>query len=295
MLETLAPAKINLYLHVTGQREDGYHFLDSLVAFTNVGDFLRLEPAASFSFEMKGPMAALLAHEDSENNLAVRAARILAKTLGKPLNLRLTLTKNLPVASGIGGGSTDAAAALRLLAAHWRMPPDAPLLHEIAASLGQDVPCCLAAQSCYFQGIGDIITPAQALPLTHAVLVNPNRAVPTPAVFKARQGGFTLANPLASPPSTPAALASALAERTNALTEAACSLCPAINDVLAALQAQPSCLLARMSGSGATCFGLFEDRGAAKQAAAALHQEHPDWWVTAAFLPASIERLALTS
>ncbi len=295
MLETLAPAKINLYLHVTGQRADGYHFLDSLVAFTNIGDFLRLEPAATFSFEMNGPMAAALAQGDHENNLAVRAARILAKTLDKPLNLRLTLTKNLPIASGIGGGSTDAAAALRLLAAHWHMPPAAPLLHEIAASLGQDVPCCIAAQSCYFQGIGDITTPAQDLPLTHIVLVNPNKALSTPSVFKARQGAFTPAQPLTSSPSTPAALASVLAERTNSLTEAACSLCPEINAVLAALQAQPDCLLARMSGSGATCFGLFEDRGAAKQAAAALYQANPIWWVTAAFLPAPIDPLALSS
>ncbi|MFA6279619.1 MAG: 4-(cytidine 5'-diphospho)-2-C-methyl-D-erythritol kinase [Bdellovibrionales bacterium] len=295
MLETLAPAKINLYLHVTGRREDGYHFLDSLVAFTNIGDFLRLEPAASFSFEMNGPMAAALAQGDHENNLAVRAARILAKTLDKPLNLRLTLTKNLPIASGIGGGSTDAAATLRLLAAHWRMPPDAPLLHDIAASLGQDVPCCIAAQSCYFQGIGDITTPAQDLPLTHIVLVNPNQALSTPSVFKARTGAFTPANPLPITPQTPTELASLLAARTNGLTEAACSLCPEIKDVLAALQAQPDCLLARMSGSGATCFGLFADRGAAKQAASALYKEHPSWWVTAAFLPATIEPLALLS
>lgn len=295
MLETLAPAKINLYLHVTGQRADGYHFLDSLVAFANVGDFLRLEPAADFSFAIEGPMAASLAQEESENNLAVRAARMVAKALGQSLNLRLTLIKNLPIASGIGGGSTDAAAALRLLAAHWRMPPNAPLLYEIAASLGQDVPCCLAAQSCCFQGIGDSTTPAPNLPLTHVVLVNPNKTVSTPAVFKARQGEFVPAQPLTTPPSTPVDLASALSLRTNSLTEAACSLCPEIKEVLTAIQDQPPCLLARMSGSGATCFGLFDNRGAAKQAAANLYQAHPDWWVVAAFLPAPIEPLALAS
>ncbi|HAX91012.1 MAG TPA: 4-(cytidine 5'-diphospho)-2-C-methyl-D-erythritol kinase [Rhodospirillaceae bacterium] len=293
LLETLAPAKINLYLHVTGRRVDGYHFLDSLVAFTNVGDRLRLTPAPAFDFVIEGPMAAVLAGQDSENNLAVRAARMLAKALDKPLNVRLTLTKNLPIASGIGGGSTDAAAALRLLAAYWKLPPTAPLLHEIAALLGQDVPCCIAAESCYFEGIGDVTSPAPTLPLTHIVLVNPNKGLSTPSVFKARGGAFTPPAPFHVAPETVQDLATLLAARTNSLTEAAIGLCPDIQKVLTAIVGTQECLLSRMSGSGATCFGIYADRSSAKQAAATLYKEHPSWWVVPAFWPATMEKLAV--
>lgn len=291
MLTTNAPAKINLYLHVTGRRDDGYHLLDSLVAFTNVGDEMGLEKAPSFAFEMKGPMASVLAGEDPEKNLAVRAARILAQTVHKPLDVKLTLTKNLPVASGIGGGSTDAAAALRLLASHWGLAPDAPVLHEIAASLGQDVPCCIAARSCYFRGIGDVTDPAPPLPHTDLVLVNPNKALPTPSVFKARTGAFAPEARLERAPETAQELAALLASRTNSLSEAAQTLCPEIAEVLQALDRQESCLLSRMSGSGATCFGLFPDRATARMAAAAIYKERPDWWVVPASFPAESEML----
>lgn len=293
MFETLAPAKINLYLHVTGRREDGYHYLDSLVVFTNVGDRLRIEPASSFSFVIEGPMAAALSQEDPENNLAVRAARMLSTALNKPLDIKLTLTKNLPLASGIGGGSTDAAATLRLLAAYWRLPPSAPLLHDIAASLGQDIPCCIAAESCYFEGIGDVTTPAPELPLCHIVLVNPNEALATPAVFRARTGAFAPASPFHETPATVHDLVAALKERNNSLTESAITLCPAIATVLGALEQTQDCLLARMSGSGATCFGLFPDRASAKAAVAQIYKDHNDWWVVSTVFPTSMEKLAL--
>ncbi len=285
MLETFAPAKINLYLHVTGQRADGYHYLDSLVVFASVGDRLRLERGTGFSLAIEGPMASALAEQDMESNLVVKAARRLAEALAVPLDLKLTLIKNLPIASGIGGGSTDAAAALRLLAAYWGLSPEAPLLIEIAAALGQDVPCCLAANTCYFRDIGHITEPGPALPLTHMVLVNPNVSLPTPSVFKARTGPFSKPAPLATPPKTTLELVEALTSRHNDLSEPAISLCPAVHNVLAALSNQPSCLLARMSGSGATCFGLFEDRGSAREAAAKLHQLRPDWWVIPTIIP----------
>ncbi len=287
MIQTHAPAKINLYLHVTGRREDGFHLLDSLVVFASVGDALRLEEAEGFSFVMEGPMAGALAGEDPEKNLAVRGARALAAALQKPLNVKMTLTKNLPVASGIGGGSTDGAAALRLLAAHWRLAPEDPLLLSIAASLGQDVPCCVAAQTCYFQGIGDVTVPGPVLPHTDIVLVNPNKALPTPPVFKTRQGPFADPAPLIEQPEDSLALAAMLAARGNGLTEAAIALCPDVALVLKALAGQADCLLSRMSGSGATCFGLFPDRASARNAAAALYQAHPGWWVTAASFPTS--------
>ena len=284
-LHAFAPAKINLYLHVTGRREDGYHLLDSLVAFTNIGDSLRLEEATEFDFALEGPMAAALAAESPATNLAVRAVRKMAEELGRPLNIKLTLIKNVPIASGIGGGSSDAAAALRLLAEHWGVPPSDSLLTRIASGLGQDTPCCLNAATCYFQGIGDITEPGPDLPHTDIVLVNPNKALPTPEVYKARQGNFAAPARFDREPNSAAELAGMLHERSNGLTEAACKLMPEIRVMLAALAATTGCQLARMSGSGATCFGLYPDRSAARQAAARLYQDHPDWWVVPGFVP----------
>ena len=284
-LHAFAPAKINLYLHVTGRREDGYHLLDSLVAFTNIGDSLRLEAAADFSFALEGPMAATLAAESLDTNLAVRAVRMMAEEMGRPLNIKLTLVKNVPIASGIGGGSSDAAAALRLLAEHWGVPPTDSLLARIAASLGQDVSCCLDAATCYFCGIGDITEPGPDLPHTDIVLVNPNKALPTPDVYRARQGAFAVPARFDREPQSAAELAGMLHERSNGLTDAACRLMPEIRVVLAELAATVGCQLARMSGSGATCFGLYPDRSAARQAAARLFQDHPDWWVVPGFVP----------
>lgn len=286
MLTTRAPAKINLYLHLTGLRQDGYHYLDSLVAFTNVGDTLSLQEQDGFDFVIDGPMAGELAAFDPESNLVVRAAHILARTLEKQLNLKLTLTKHLPIASGIGGGSTDAAAALRLLATHWKLSLSSPMLQDIAATLGQDVPCCLSAETCYFRDIGDKTDPGPDLPLTHIVMANPGMALPTPSVYKARMGAFSPVSRLEFFPETPEELAQALATRNNDLTGAAISLCPSIKEVIDQLAAQPGCLLSRMSGSGATCFGLFTDRGEAKSAAAALMKDHEGWWVVPAFIPA---------
>jgi 4-diphosphocytidyl-2-C-methyl-D-erythritol kinase len=286
MLHAFAPAKINLYLHVTGRREDGYHLLDSLVAFANIGDQLRLEEASSFSFSLEGPMAAPLAAAGPDaDNLVVRAVLALAEELSRPLNLKLTLVKNLPLASGLGAGSSDAAAALRLLASHWGVPPTDALLYRIAAGLGQDVPCCLGAATCYFCDIGNVTDPGPDLPYTDIVLVNPNKALPTPDVFKARQGDFTPAARFQQVPKTSVELAGMLHERRNSLTEAACRLLPEIDEVLAALAASANCQLARMSGSGATCFGLYPNRSAAKQAAAKILQQHPGWWVVPGFLP----------
>ncbi len=280
-----APAKINLYLHITGKREDGYHLLDSLVAFTNIGDSLRLEAAPTFSFRMEGPRANALKQEPADSNLAVKAARELAKALGKTLHVKLTLTKNLPIASGIGGGSSDAAATLKALTEHWGFAPHAPLLRQIAAGLGQDIPCCLEAATCYFRDIGNAVDPGPALPHTDIVLVNPNEPLPTPAVYKARSGPFASAARFEKAPQNPAELAEMLRSRSNGLTDAACRLAPAIKDILAALEQSPDCLLARMSGSGATCFGLYPNRLAARQAASQILARHPDWWVVPGHLP----------
>ncbi len=273
-----APAKINLYLHVTGRRADGYHTLDSLVVFADVGDRLTLTPQTDFSFTLEGPLAEALRGEPPENNLVVRAAQKLAALTGNTLDAALTLYKCLPTASGIGGGSTDAAATLRLLALHWGLSLQDPRLFTLAASLGQDIPCCLQAQTCYFKGIGAETDPGPALPPLPAVLVNPRQAVPTPAVFQARQGAFQPEARLTDTPSTPADLAAMLKARTNGLAAPAIQLLPAIGEVLKALESTPDILLARMSGSGATCFGLYATQDQAQKAAAQITTQHPSWW-----------------
>ncbi|RAI58647.1 4-(cytidine 5'-diphospho)-2-C-methyl-D-erythritol kinase [Roseicella frigidaeris] len=273
MLAEFAPAKVNLYLHVTGRRADGYHLLDSLAVFGPAGDVLALAPAASLTLALEGPFGGALAAEP--DNLVLRAARALAAAAGRPAAAGLTLTKHLPVASGIGGGSADAAAALRGLHRLWDLGLDAAALAGIAASLGADIPVCLGRRPMRMGGIGEVLTPAPILPACGLLLANPGLALATPAVFRARQGGFS--PPAALPTRWPdgPAMARDLAALRNDLEAPAIALCPPIGTVLAALRSLPGCLLARMSGSGATCFGLFADAAAARAAATRLPA---GWW-----------------
>jgi 4-diphosphocytidyl-2-C-methyl-D-erythritol kinase len=268
-----APAKVNLFLHVTGRRADGYHLLDSLVVFAGVGDTLRAEAAETLSLQVTGPFAAGLAGE--VDNLVLRAARALAEEAGVAPRGRLTLEKNLPVASGIGGGSADAAAALRLLSRLWGLPVEPAVLARLAAGLGADVPVCLAGRASRMGGIGERLAPAPALPDCGLVLVNPRVGVATAEAFRARRGSWSEAALLPQGWTDAAAMAADLARSRNDLEPAAIGLQPVIGEVLAALRAMPSCLLARMSGSGATCFGVFADAAAAANAAPSLR---PDWW-----------------
>jgi 4-diphosphocytidyl-2-C-methyl-D-erythritol kinase len=284
-----APAKLNLYLHVTGRRDDGFHELDSLVAFADVADEVTVRPAPDGPrLELSGPFAAALAGEDPAGNLTVRAVKALAARLGRDAGVAVALAKRLPVASGIGGGSADAAAVLRGLARLWGVSPDDPALFTVAASLGADVPVCLAGRTCYFGGIGDVLDEAPALPETHAVLANPGLPVPTPAVFKALRAGsprgFSAPARFTRTPRNAAELAGLLRERRNDLTEPALAVAPVIAEVLAALEAAPGCLLARLSGSGATCFALYLDAGAAIAAAKRIGTARPGWWVRPARL-----------
>ncbi|MFC7474484.1 4-(cytidine 5'-diphospho)-2-C-methyl-D-erythritol kinase [Dankookia sp. GCM10030260] len=275
MLSESAPAKVNLYLHVTGRRADGYHLLDSLAVFGPAADelALALAPAGSLSLALDGRFGAALRAEP--DNLVLRAARALAAAAGVPAQAALVLTKRLPVASGIGGGSADAAAALRGLDRLWGLDLGEARLAAVAAPLGADIPVCVASRPARMAGIGEVLSAAPALPDCGLLLVNPGVALPTPAVFKARAGGFT--PPAVLPASWPdaAAMARDLAALRNDLEAPAIGLCPAIAEVLAALRALPGCLLARMSGSGATCFGIFADAAAAR-AAAVLLPGH--WW-----------------
>ena len=269
-----AHAKVNLHLHVTGRRADGYHLLDSLAVFPTVADRLSATPADDLTLTVEGPFAAALQNEP--DNLVLRAATRLAEAHGLRAGARLVLHKVLPIASGIGGGSADAAAALRLLARLWSVPiPDG-----LALALGADVPVCLAQSPARMQGVGEILVPAPRLPAFGMVLANPGLAVPTPAVFRQRAAtgaGFTPPAILPDAWPTAAAMATDLAATTNDLAEAAIALCPVIADVLAALATLPGCRLARMSGSGATCFALFDTPAMAMEAAARLNQ--PDWWI----------------
>jgi 4-diphosphocytidyl-2-C-methyl-D-erythritol kinase len=266
-LREFAPAKVNLYLHLTGRRADGYHLLDSLAVFPAVGDWLRAVPAEALWLTVEGPFGAALG--DAADNLVLRAARALRPCGGA----RITLEKHLPVASGIGGGSADAAAALRLLARVWGVPP-ATL--PMALALGADVPVCLGGRAARMGGVGEVLTPAPQLPACGMVLVNPGVSLATASVFRARQGGFSEAAVLPGSWPDAAAMARGLAALRNDLEPAAIALQPVIGEVLAALAGVPGCLLARMSGSGATCFGLFADAAAAEAAARAVAR--PGWW-----------------
>ncbi|MFN7001151.1 MAG: 4-(cytidine 5'-diphospho)-2-C-methyl-D-erythritol kinase [Elioraea tepidiphila] len=277
-----AHAKVNLFLHVLDRRPDGYHTLDSLVVFAAPADTLRAEPDETMSLAVDGPFAGALAGAD---NLVLRAARALAAATGSTRGARLTLTKALPVASGIGGGSADAAAALRALDRLWGLGLGAHRLATLGAGLGADVPVCVHGQPARMGGIGERIAAAPRLPRFGLLLANPGVALTTAAVFAARRGGFDA--PAVLPGSWPdaATMARDLARSRNALEPAAIALCPPIATVLDALSALPGARLARMSGSGATCFALFDDDAAASDAARVLRAAQPGWWIAAGRAP----------
>jgi 4-diphosphocytidyl-2-C-methyl-D-erythritol kinase len=275
-----APSKVNLYLHVTGRRDDGYHLLDSLVAFADIGDRLTAEPATSLSLTVDGPEAADLAAV-GDDNLVLRAGRLLADRAGITAGAALHLDKHLPVAAGIGGGSSDAAAALLALKRLWRISLEDEALCALGARLGADIPACLFGRAVWVGGIGERLEPTGPLPEAGILLVNPRRALPTAAVFAARRGPFGHVGQFAPMPCKASALARALMPCRNDLTEAAIGLVPEIAAVLERLGWLPGSLLARMSGSGATCFALFADRTGAEEARAVVAAAEPRWWCAA--------------
>ncbi len=271
----LARAKVNLWLNVVGRRADGFHLLDSLVAFTDLADEIEVVPAPDLSLEIVGPGAAALEGEDVSGNLVLKAARLLAGRAGVAPRVALRLTKRIPVAAGLGGGSADAAATLRALVDLWRVAMPEEELFDLAASLGADVPMCLAGRPAVATGIGERLAPAPRLPDCAILLVNPGVALPTPAVFRARSGDFSVGLPVAAGWPDLASFASDLARRGNDLTQAAISVRPEVADVLDRLRRSDGICHAAMSGSGATCFGLYASIGAARRAASQL----PDtWW-----------------
>lgn len=264
MISEFAPAKINLALHLRGRRSDGYHKLETIFAFADFGDTLTAQPADALSLATTGPFGAAAGAGD--DNLVLRAARALAAAAGVTDGAALRLDKHIPVAAGLGGGSADAAAALRLLSRMWRLDWPSAQLEALAATIGSDVPACVASRSCFGSGRGEALAPwPNALTGTPLLLVNPRVAVPTGPVFagwdRIDRGGI--------------ASGAAIDDLRNDMTLAAVRLAPVIGDVLSAL-AGTGPTLARMSGSGATCLGLYADIAARDRAAAALAPY--GWW-----------------
>lgn len=274
-----APAKINLDLIVTGKRIDGYHELDSLVVFTAFGDRLEFREADDFSLEIDGPFASAT---PIENNIILRAAHLFQGAYPQARPLAFKLMKNMPVASGIGGGSSDAAAALRALQQISRLEIDPESLRDLGAKVGADLPVCLYAHPARMRDIGTRLDPVRGLPELPLVLVNSGKGLSTAEVFEHSQFDFErpLRPPLAVGQSI-TSLAVWLQSSRNDLEEAAFRLAPEIRTVLDSIASQDGVLLSRMSGSGATCFGLFSDHKRADRAATLIRQRHPDWWVAA--------------
>jgi 4-diphosphocytidyl-2-C-methyl-D-erythritol kinase len=281
-----APAKINLTLRVLGRRGDGYHDIESLVVFAELSDRLTLAPSGELTLSVGGPRAAQAG--ESADNLVLKAARALAARIPGVRLGAFHLDKSLPVAAGIGGGSADAAAALRLLARANDLELEDPRLYEAARATGADVPVCLSPRARLMRGIGEKLSGPLALPPLHAVLVNPGVALATRDVFAGWARGANLAPPLdlvaLKSVKDQSELLQCLAAQPNDLEDAAVALAPVIAEVLDALRSLAGCRLARMSGSGATCFGLFESAASAQSAATLLRGKYPKWWVQASAL-----------
>jgi len=272
----VAPAKVNLFLHITGRRDDGYHLLESLFVFTSNGDELIFREGEGLAFALSGPFAQALGVDDTDDNLVLKAARLLAEDAGIAPNVSIELVKNLPVAAGIGGGSSDAAAALLALNQIWKLGLDINALAELALPLGADVPACLYQKPIIARGIGENITVYDYKGPLHILLVNPGVGVATPEIFNAFHvsgRGFDEALSMLDD------IHHLLVSTHNVLQEPANGIEPAIGQVLAVLTGLEQVVLSRMSGSGATCFALFDSPETCARAANELRTSYPDWWV----------------
>lgn len=279
-----AAAKLNLNLLITGKRADGYHLLSSFFAFTELGDELYFEKDGEqdgISLDIKGPFAKGLTADES--NSVIRAARGLSLLIGGKLGAKITLIKNLPVAAGIGGGTADAAAAIRGLCELWEAAPAEKDLFALALGIGADVPSSLYGKNALVSGIGEELAPAPKIGgEVYVVLVNPKVTVSTKEIFKLFSGKkFSSAFTFRKEYLSAADLAEDLSKTTNDLYAPAVQLQPVIGEVLSLLRLDGKCLFAAMSGSGATCFGLYESKEAAKEAALKIAAAQPSWWVAA--------------
>ena len=287
VLTARAPAKINLSLHVLGRRDDGYHELESLVAFSGAGDLLSLAPGTELALTVSGPTAE--ASGSNDDNLVLKAARALVVQVPNLLVGTFALIKRLPVAAGIGGGSSDAAAALRLLAQRNGLRLDDPRILHAARATGADVPVCLDPRARMMRGIGERVGDRLGFGTLVALLVNPGVKVDTKDVFgrmglQKGQSRDDPGHPRIEPGISADSLLHALRRSRNDMEDAAGVIAPVISDVLAVIAAARGCRLARMSGSGATCFGLFDSCHAASRAARVIRRDHPGWWVKSTVL-----------
>lgn len=277
-LSIFAPAKINLYLNITGKRPNGYHDLDSLITFADIGDVIIIREHNQFEFELDGKFAGTL-QRNPEENLVIRALKMISGHLKRPLNFHVTLQKNLPVAAGIGGGSSDAAAAIWGALKLWGEHIHADDLDPILLKLGADVPVCYKSQTQHVQGIGDILEPVSDIAELPILLVNPGKSCPTQDVFMRFKGPISENVILPDNLYDQDTLIDFLANQRNDLQNSACKLVPEIENVLRAMDHTDGVLFSRLSGSGATCFALYKDAIMAKLAAQTIKNENPDWWV----------------
>lgn len=273
-----AAAKVNLTLHITGRRDDGFHILESLISFTEITDKLTFRPAKDIQLNVSGPEAAGI--QTNERNLVVRAARLIQAHTETTQGAHISLEKNIPVAAGLGGGSADAAATMTGCMELWNKT-DSPNISDdvLAAQLGADVPVCRFGKPAKVGGIGETISPAWGWPPTWLVLVNPRVPLSTADVFNAYNGRFRTSKAETFSHGTFSDFTAFLSSQGNDLTDAACAAAPIVDEVLRELADLPHCALARMSGSGPTCFGMFETQDAADRAAAKLLQKRQTWWI----------------
>jgi len=269
-----APAKVNLFLHVTGKADNGHHLLQSLITFADFGDVVEVQRSnAPLSLSFKQPHADL---GNNADNLIIKAAQFIADQSGKPTDVAVTLTKNIPVGAGLGGGSADAAATIKGLLALWQ--EDFSDIKSLTV-LGADVPVCYYGQSAMVEGIGENIIPSPTLPKMEAVLIYPNAFCSTAEIFKNFDGNFSQAVSLPEQFADQDDLFDFLLDQQNDLTDAAYRHLPVIKECIYKLSEQQGCRISRMSGSGSACFGLFETKQQSENAAAIIKRQKPDWWV----------------
>lgn len=282
-----APAKINLFLHLRGVRNDGYHKLQTLVSFADIGDVIEIKQAERFYFDIDGPYAHMLEADENgyDNNMVIKAAQGLAQIVGRDLNVNIRLTKNLPIASGLGGGSADAAAAIWGLQEYWGLSRSTPYLWPLLTKLGADLPMCLHCQSVVAEGIGEELGEPVLMPEIPVLLVNPLQKCSTSEVFlRSSRKAFKDKIDVPAGFSSIFELAAFLRKCDNDLFDDAAIILPEIKNVIIALETQKNSLLTRMSGSGASCFAIFETLKEAKTAAKSILKDNPGWWVRAGLL-----------
>ena len=291
-MNILAPAKINLFLHILGRRDDGFHTLESLTCFTDFGDEITIEAAGEMSFEVSGPFGDHFSGQELDTsagsqNIIFKTIHAIAKYAQKTPAFKVHLEKNLPIAAGLGGGSADAAAIAKWLCGQWELDGDAHDFQDLLLDIGADVPACFYSGHVIMRGIGDRLGKAPEMPNIPIVLVNPLQSCPTSAIFKAYEQDFRTPIDFPDQFSSIEELSTFLSLQNNDLQSAAIKTLPVINDILEEISLCENVFLTRMSGSGATCFGIFGNQDSAIQATQKIKDNHENWWVKDAMIPAS--------